>query len=80
MTNSLAGGEIAKEAGLGRNPEKELGCGAAVSGKKSLNDLLGVSPWRLRPQAKGHEVACHVSPRWALFSGTDFAEVVKSHK
>jgi hypothetical protein len=74
MTNSLA------EAELGRNPEKELGCGMAISVKKSLNDLLGVSPWHLRPQAKGHEVASHFFPGRLLLSGADFAEVVKSHK
>jgi len=55
--NSWTLGEISTEAGLGRDPEKKPGCGAAVSVKKSFNDPFGVPPGRPRPQGKGHEVA-----------------------
>ena len=74
MSNSLA------EAELGRNPEEELGCGTAISVKKSLNDLLGVIAGHLRYQAKGREVASHFFPGRLVLLGADFAEVVKSHK
>jgi hypothetical protein len=65
---------------LGRDPEKKPGCGVAVSVKESFNDALSVTPWHLRLQAKGHEVACHFFPGRRLLPDPDLAEVVKSPK
>ena len=80
MRNSWAGGEIGKDAKLGRDPEKKLGCRVTVSVKESFNDTLGATPWRLRPQVKGHEVSCHFFPGRTLWPGTDFAELVTLNK
>jgi hypothetical protein len=58
--------------------EEKLGGSVAVSVKESFNDASGVTPWHLRPEAKGHQVACHFFPGESLLP--DCAEVIKPHK
>jgi len=73
-------GEIVPEAVLGRGPEKKPDCGFAVSVKKSLNDALGMSPWNLRTDVKGHKVARRLFPGRGLLTNPDLAEIVKTYK
>jgi len=65
---------------LRRGAEKKLGGGVAVSVKESSSDSSGRRPWRQRPEAKGHQVACHFFPGKRLLPDADSAEVVKPHK
>jgi hypothetical protein len=72
--------ESPEETRLGRGPEEKLGGGVAVSVKEALNNVTGLTPWHLGPQAKGHEVGCHFFPGRSLILDADGAEVVKPHK